>query len=175
VVTPVVTPVVTTTPTPTPPRPPTIWIGGGTYSRPTSKKLKIPKKIKKKKKGYYVITKKFKKPVIITQMPLSKGEALAFGLKYTKKTERATFKLVETKKDPVSIGLHPITEREVYQAGYRPPVRKGRYQTEKITTFIQRSKTRMGTKKETKAIQKYKGNPYWNPGGKTRAKRKKIW
>jgi len=125
-----------------------------TIGRRKEKKF-APRKKQKIGGGYFVLTKKQGKPTVITPKPLIKGEALAFGVKYTKKTERATFKLVPTKMKPTRIQIKPLTESQVYKMGYRPPVRKGRV-LPSTTTFIQKRPTRLGTKAEVKAVQSYK-------------------
>jgi hypothetical protein len=51
---------------------------------------------------------------------------------------------------------------EIYQSGFRPPIRGSKYLKGK-DIFVQRRPTRMGTFKETKAIQSYKhrGKSIW--------------
>lgn len=136
---------------------------------PLSKKFIFPSDKKKKSNlklkqspGFYVLTMKRKKPVLITSKPLSKEQALSFGVSYTKGTERATFKLVPTKREAVKINIKPITETEVMQMGYRAPVKRGKVLPTNLT-FVQKRPTRMGTIKETKAIQSYKslGKSIW--------------
>ena len=121
---------------------------------------------KKKKKispmGYYVLTMKRKKPVLITPSPLSKGQALSFGVRATSQTPRATFKLIPTAKAPSKIKIKPMTELEVFGRGFRTPIRKGKLQPVSLT-FIQKKQTRMSSLLEYKSIQSYKGG------------RKKIW
>lgn len=112
--------------------------------------------------AYFVEVRKYKRPSLITQNPLIKSQALAVGLKYAKSTERATFRLVPTTANPVRSTIRPVTEAEVFKAGFRPPYRRGKAQPG--LTFVQRRRTRMGTTAETKAIQRYKGNPYWRKG-----------
>jgi len=129
---------------------------------PKKKKPIFRETKKKPSKGYYVITKMRKKPVLITPRPLEKGQALAFGVQYTKKSERATFKLVPTTRAPTRIAIKPMKETEVWGAGYRPPVRKGKYLPMQLT-YIQKKPTRMGTRKEIVSIQAYKrgGKNIW--------------
>ena len=124
---------------------------------------KYPKKKKKKKekkKGFFVYVKKFKKPVRIYPKALTMGQALALGKEYALKTERATFQLVPTREAPVEIDIAPKTKKDVWDAGFRPPVRKGLFQVRDLT-FVQRQRKRMTTKSEQKAIQSYIGDPYW--------------
>ena len=158
--------------------PSTVFDTGGSYSLiskpgrpsittinlPELKKIKTERKKKPKLSGYYVLSYRAKKPYLITPNPLIKGQALAFGVKYTKQTERASFKLIPSKRPAVRASIKPIKETEVFKLGYRPPVRKGKVQSIS-NVFIQRKPTRMGTWIEMRAIQKYKragrGNPIW--------------
>jgi len=127
----------------------------------SSNKKDSNRKAIKKPESFYVLTMKRKKPVLITSKPLSKQQALSFGVRYTKGTERATFRLVPTKKEAVRINIKPMTETEVMQMGYRVPVKKGKVIPTDLV-FIQKRPTRMGTIKETKAIQSYKrGKTLW--------------
>jgi hypothetical protein len=132
------------------------------FGPPKRKQSKTKTKVSPK--GYYVLTMKRKKPVVITPQPLSKGQALSFGTKYAHKTERATFKLIPTTKKAVSINIKPMTEQEVYAAGFRPPVKRGKIQPTQ-NVFIQRRPLRMVKLRpiEYKSIQAYKG------------RRKNIW
>lgn len=158
IVTPVVTPVTTPIITPTPfiqPRPyPFLTLEKKRKFKPEPKKKGVP--------GFLVMTKKRGKPFLISRQPLEKGQALSVGLKYTKRTERATFKLVPTKEKATRLfGVPSITETQVYRAGYRPPVKKGKYQA-RTDVFIQKTPTRMGTFSERKAIQQYRrSNSIW--------------
>jgi hypothetical protein len=144
------------------------------YKEPLRPKLRIPlitpsenkpliplttKTARKPRQSFFVVTLKRKKPYLVTPKPLSRGQALSVGLSYTKRTERATFKLVPTTKRAVNIGVKPITEVEVYRAGYRPPVKKGKIG--RANVFIQRKTTRMGTRPEVKAIQSYRRSTLW--------------
>jgi hypothetical protein len=113
--------------------------------------------------GYLVFGKKFKKSVQVSQKPLIKSEALSLGLEFAKRTERATFSLVPTTEAPIRTNIRPVSEAEVWGAGFRPPVKKGKLQPKQLT-YVQRRRTRMGTSLEVKAIQSYKGNPYWKKG-----------
>lgn len=124
---------------------------------PSRKKRRFPAQTKRRaEQGYLVLTKKRKRDVLISPQPLEKGQALALGLKYTKATERATFKLVPTTREPVRSTLPSISELQVFKAGYRPPIKKGRVQPTQLT-FIQKKPTRLGTRKEVVAVQSYKG------------------
>ena len=139
--------------------------GGGTYISPPYKSKSEESKIGGKGGGpqdsFFVLSFKNKKPYLITPKPLSKEQALGFGAKYVRGTERATFKLIPSKQAPTKIDIKGLTETEVYQMGFRGPVKKGKVlSTQNI--FIQKKPTRMGTLKETKAIQSYKrGKSLW--------------
>ena len=128
--------------------------------RPNNKKPKdnvfVAKKSKGKSKlGYYVVTKKMKNPFLITPRPLTKGQALAVGTAYTRKTSRASFKLVPTTREPISIAIRPMKETEVYSLGFRAPIKKGRTQPS-TNIFIQKLNTRMGRRSEQQDISSYR-------------------
>ena len=143
-------------PTRTPGVPPPFGFGGfkGIESKAKTKK--------KGEKSYLVTTFKRGKQFLITPKPLVRAQALSFGVQYTKKTERATFKLIPSKRPPVKTGIIPMTEQQVWKSGYRPPIKGGRYLQGK-DTFIQRKPTRLGTPMEIKSVQSYKsrGKSIW--------------
>jgi len=121
--------------------------------KPTSIKL-VGKPIKSTELSYLVYTRKAKKPMLVSTKPLSRGEALALGVRATKTTARASFQLIPTKAKATSLGLAPITEKQVYGFGFRPPIKKGK--TGARDTFIQLRSTRLGTRAEVRAVQSYK-------------------
>lgn len=125
---------------------------------PVQKKKKKfeQKKGKGREKGFLVFTFKNKKPVLISQKPLIKSQAIGLGVRYTKQTERASFKLVPTTQAPVRSDIKGLKEQEVWKLGYRRPVRKGKVQPF-TDVFIQRRPTRMSNKREVKSIQSYLG------------------
>lgn len=126
-----------------------------------SKRRKKEKEIMPKEKGYLVLTYARKKPVLISQKPLIKSQAIGLGVSYTKGTERATFKLVPTTREPVKSTIKPIQAQETFKMGYRTPVRRGKAQP-LGDVFIQRRPTRLGTQKEIMAVQAYKrGKTIW--------------
>ena len=117
-------------------------------------------KTKPKAKAFLVVTFKQKKPYLVSPNPLSIGQARAVGVAYTKRTARATFKLVPTERAPARSGIKPITEQEVWKMGYRPKVKRGKVQSGS-NVFIQRKTTRMGTRPEVRAIQSYRRSTLW--------------
>jgi len=121
----------------------------------TKSKLLAGKPIKSTAElSYLVYTRKAKKPMLVSTKPLSRGEALALGVRATKTTARASFQLIPTKAKATSLGLAPITEKQVYGFGFRPPIKKGK--TGARDTFIQLRSTRLGTRAEVRAVQSYK-------------------
>jgi len=120
----------------------------------TKSKLLAGKPIKSTELSYLVYTRKAKKPMLVSTKPLLRGEALALGVRATKTTARASFQLIPTKAKATSLGLAPITEKQVYGFGFRPPIKKGK--TGARDTFIQLRSTRLGTRAEVRAVQSYK-------------------
>jgi hypothetical protein len=154
-------------PSPSPSLSPSLSPSPSRYPNPRPSSLISPSYsskqfFKQPSKSYLVLSKKRGKPFLITPKPLTKGEALAIGVKFTKRTERATFKLIPSREKPIKMGIAPLTETQVFRLGYRLPIRKGKVLP--VTgTFIQRARTRMGTREERRAIQSYrtKSKGWW--------------
>jgi hypothetical protein len=122
------------------------------------KKRRLKKKLAPT--AYIVTTKKRRKEVQISPVPLVRGEALYLGQKVAKATERASFRLKPVAMAPRTLGLPKITEAQL--VGFRPPKRGG------VDVWIQPRRLRMAVPSEYKAIQKYIRSPRIKRLGKSR-------
>lgn len=117
-----------------------------TITKPVFKR----KKVKRREYGFDVWTRRFGKPVRIGKS-LFKGEALAFGVKETKRTARASFWISPTGESARSIGIKPLREFDVYKQRFRPQIRKGKIQPS-VNIFVQERGSRMGSRAEREDI-----------------------
>jgi hypothetical protein len=87
---------------------------------------KKPKKKMLKPRAFLVTTKKARKEVPISRIPLARGEALYLGQKVARATARASFRLRPVSAAPRTLGLPSIEESKLIGLGFRAPMRRGR-------------------------------------------------
>lgn len=114
------------------------------------KKKKV-KGLKEKISSFFVATKTRGEEKVISPFGLTRGEALSLGKRYTKSKAEATLRLIPSKTAPRTLGLKPITEKQLFAAGYRVPLKGGKPQFGK-DTFIQLKTARITTPGEKREI-----------------------
>lgn len=153
-------------------RPPTIIIPRIIIKpKPTApiKEVKAPSVKKPTPKAFIVTTKKAKREVEVSRVPLAKGEALYLGQKVARGTARASFRLREVKSAPKTLGLPSIGEGQLAGLGFRAPIKRGVPQVGK-DIYVQRRSLRISSPGEIREITR-KGIST----RKAKKSRNKIW